>query len=60
MLLRYGAMRWTVMSDLGLERTEHENDKCWSFKGAIDVHGKPLHRRVNIIDIALIFKMDSH
>jgi len=53
-------MKWEIMGDLGLERSEHEHDKFLSFEGKIDVYGKPLHRRVNMIYIALIFEMDSH
>ena len=60
MLLRYDAMKWATMIDLGFKRTEHENDKFWPFKGEIDVYDKSLHRRVNMIDITvLILKNDQ-
>ena len=60
MHLRYDAMKRATIINLGLERTEHENDKFWPFEGEIDVHGKLLHRQVNVMDITMVFNMDSH
>jgi len=53
-------MKWARMGDLGSEGSEHENGKFWPLEEEIDAHGKQLHRQVNMIDVALIFGMDSH
>ena len=59
MHLRYDAMKRATMINLGLECTEHENDKCWPFEGEIDVYGKSLHRQVNMIDITMLISKND-